>query len=150
MSARDAITSLLNRYSFTVDTGDFEGFLALYADGAWSVEGAAPNDGPDAIRANVIDKIIVYPDGTPRTRHVTTNVELAIDEAADRATGQRYVTVLQQTDELPLQAIFSGHYHDEFVCENGTWRFASTVVRSPFVGNMSGHLKGVEFISGEA
>jgi hypothetical protein len=141
MNARNEIQSLLNRYSFTVDSGDLAGFADLFADGEWYVDGTPPNRGRDAVFTNVVSKVILYEDGTPRTRHVTTNVELEIDEAAGTAKGQRYVTVLQQTDTLPLQVIFAGHYFDEFVRRDGRWRFARTVVKHSLVGNMKAHLK---------
>jgi len=148
MSDKDEIMSLLNRYSHTVDGGDIEGFVALFEKGEWYVEGSTPNRGSKEVFENVLSKVIIYEDGTPRTRHVNANIELSIDEKSGTAKGQRYVTVLQQTDSLPLQAIFSGHYYDEFVKENGEWRFAKTVVHQPFVGDMSQHLKSEDFIEG--
>lgn len=146
MSARESILELLNQYSYTVDGGDMKGFMALFEHGEWSVEGAEPNRGAQEIWDNILSKIILYEDGTPRTRHVNTNVELDIDEAAGTARGQRYVTVLQGTDDFPLQTIFSGHYHDTFVRDNGRWRFASTVVHGPMQGDMSRHLKSTDFV----
>jgi len=148
MSDKDEIMSLLNRYSHTVDGGDIEGFVALFEKGEWYVEGSTPNRGSKEVFENVLSKVIIYEDGTPRTRHVNSNIELSIDEKSGTAKGQRYVTVLQQTDSLPLQAIFSGHYYDEFVKENGEWRFAKTVIHQPFVGDMSQHLKSEDFIEG--
>ncbi|MCB1746885.1 MAG: nuclear transport factor 2 family protein [Gammaproteobacteria bacterium] len=146
MSARDEILALLNRYSFTVDGGDLDGFAALFEQGEWSVEGNRPSRGAREIHDNVLSKIIIYPDGTPRTRHVNTNIELDIDEGAGTARGQRYVTVLQGTDGFPLQTIFAGHYHDAFVREDGRWRFASTVVHRPLMGDMSKHLRNTDFV----
>ena len=146
MSDKEQILSLLNRYSFTVDSGDLEGFVALFEKGEWYVEGTPPNRGSKEVFDNVVSNVIIYEDGTPRTRHVNANIELSIDEASGTAKGQRYVTVWQQTETLPLQAIFSGHYHDEFEKENGSWRFSKTVVRNPFVGDTSQHLRSDEFI----
>ena len=140
MSAETEITTLLNQYAYRVDTGDLDGFLDLFETGEWSVEGSTVSNGRQELFDNVISNIIIYDDGTPKTRHVTANISLDIDESAGTASGQRYVTVLQQTDKLPLQTIFSGHYFDEFVKENGRWRFARTLVRHPLVGDMSAHL----------
>lgn len=146
MSARDEITSLLNQYSYTVDTGDFAGFTALFAHAEWSVEGTAPIRGSEAIMDGILSKIILYEDGTPRTRHCTTNIEVTIDEVAGTASSQRYVTVLQATDDFPLQPIFCGHYFDEFERADGRWRFTKTLVRRPFIGDMSRHLKNTDFV----
>ncbi|MGE0484483.1 MAG: nuclear transport factor 2 family protein [Gammaproteobacteria bacterium] len=146
MSSKDEILGLLNRYSYTVDGGDLDGFAALFAKGEWSVAGNAPSRGARAVHENILSKIILYPDGTPRTRHVNTNIELVIDEQNGTARGERYVTVLQGTDGFPLQTIFSGHYHDEFVREDGAWRFASTVVHGPLMGDMSRHLRMTDFV----
>ncbi len=140
MNTATEINTLLNEYAYRVDTGDLDGFLDLFENGEWSVEGSTVSRGRKELFDNVISNIIIYPDGTPKTRHVTANVSLTIDEATGTASGQRYVTVLQQTDALPLQAIFSGHYFDEFVQDDGRWRFAKTVVRHPLVGDMSAHL----------
>ncbi len=140
MNSEAEINTLLNEYAYRVDTGDLDGFLDLFEAGEWSVEGSTISHGRQELFDNVISNIIIYPDGTPKTRHVTANISLQIDEATGSASGQRYVTVLQQTDKLPLQTIFSGHYFDEFVKDNGRWRFAKTTVRHPLVGDMSAHL----------
>ena len=145
MSDKEKILSLLNRYSHTVDGGDIEGFAALYDKGAWYVADSPPNRGSKELLDNVGSKVIIYEDGTPRTRHVNANIELEIDEKAGTATGQRYVTVLQQTHALPLQAIFSGHYHDVFAREEGEWHFVETVIHQPFLGDTSHHLKVDDF-----
>ena len=97
MASKDEILSLLNKYSHTVDTGDFDGFRALFEKGEWSVEGNTPSKGSAEIYEQILSKIILYSDGTPRTRHVTTNVELEVDEPAGRAKGQRYVTVCRSS-----------------------------------------------------
>ena len=146
MSDKEEIMSLLNRYSHTVDGGDIEGFVALFEKGEWYVAGTKPNRGSKEVFDNVLSKVIIYADGTPRTRHVNSNIELSIDEKSGTAKGQRYVTVLQQTDSLPLQAIFSGHYHDEFVTEDGEWWFAKTVIHQPLLGDISQHLRTEDFI----
>ena len=141
MSDKDEILSLLNLYSYTIDGGDLKSFTALYEKGEWNIEGLPPNRGAQAIFDNVMSKVIIYDDGTPRTRHINTNIEIAIDEKNETAKVQRYVTLIQQTETLPLQVIFSGHYHDEFVKEEGKWRFAKTVVTKPLIGDGSQHLR---------
>jgi len=144
MNSRNEILSLLNNYCYCVDTGDLDGFIKLYENGEWSVDGSPVSRGGKEIYDNVISNIIIYDDGTPKTKHMTANIELTIDEANGVANCQRYITVMQQTEAFPLQAIFSGHYFDEFVNENGEWRYATTVIRHPLVGDMSQHMKATE------
>ncbi len=139
MTSKDEILHLINRYGFTLDTGDLDGFASLFEHGEWTVEGSPPNHGKTAVR-NAVSTVRIYPDGTPRTKHVTSNVDLVIDEKAGTATGQCYVTLFQQTDELPLQAIFSGHYFDDFERVGGTWRFRKRLIRHMLVGDLSKHL----------
>ena len=146
MSDEAQILSLINQYCYTVDHGDLDGFAQLYENAELYAEGAPPNRGSQEILDNVLSNVIIYEDGTPKTRHVNANVELHVDAAAGSAKAQRYVTVLQQTETLPLQTIFSGHYYDEFVRENGSWRFSKTVIKNPLVGDTSQHLRSSDFI----
>lgn len=139
MAAREEILHLINSYGFTIDTGDLDGFASLFERGEWTVEGGTPNFGKEQVLAT-LSTVRIYPDGTPRTKHVTSNVDLEIDEDAGKATCQSYVTLFQQTDELPLQAIFAGHYFDEFVRLDGRWLFKKRLIRHALVGNLSAHL----------
>ncbi len=140
MSARDDITYLINHYGFTLDTGDIEGFASLFEHAEWTVEGSKPNFGKQAV-LEMLSGLKIYGDGTPRTKHVTANIELDIDEDAGMAKGQCYVTVFQQTEDFPLQPIFAGHYFDDFERIDGTWRFSRRVIKHGLVGDLSAHLK---------
>ena len=139
MAAHDDIMHLMHRYGFTIDTGDFEGFAALFEHGEWVVEGGACSVGK-AQMLQGLTNVRLYNDGTPRTRHVTTNVDLSIDEDSATAHSQCYVTVYQHTEDFPLQAIFCGHYFDEFACLDGEWRFKRRLIRHQLVGDMLAHL----------
>ena len=85
--------------------------------------------------------LILYEDGTPRTKHVITNLTLKIDEAAGVASSHCYVTVYQQTPDFPLQVIFAGDYYDEFSRGVDGWAFAKREIRNSLIGNMQAHLK---------
>jgi 3-phenylpropionate/cinnamic acid dioxygenase small subunit len=148
VSARAAILDLLNRYAYTIDSGDLDGFAELFAHGAWVMEGGVAEHGKEALLAGTAN-IRLYPDGTPRTRHTTSNVELDIDEAAGTARGQCYVTVYQGTDEFPLQPIFAGHYFDDFVRIDGHWHFKQRLIRRQFVGNMRAHVRSPRKLLGD-
>jgi len=130
----------MNMYGFTIDTGDLDGFAGLFAHGEWGVEGAELSIGKQQV-LETLSNVRIYEDGTPRTKHVTANVDVMIDEASGTAKSQCYVTVFQQTDAFPLQAIFSGHYFDDFERVNWTWRFTKRYIRYNLVGDLSAHLK---------
>ena len=83
----------------------------------------------------------LYEDGTPKTKHLTTNVWIRVDEATRTAEGKAYYCVTQATPELPLQAIVTGHYHDTFHCIDGKWWFDSRTMFVDQVGDTSRHLK---------
>ena len=81
---------------------------------------------------------LLYPDGTPRTKHVMTNVVIHLD--GERASSRCYATVFQQTDELPLQPIASGCYLDRFELVGGEWRFSERVFTGFLLGDRSHHV----------
>jgi hypothetical protein len=70
---------------------------------------------------------------------VTTNV--VIDLADDAATARSYYLVLQQTDDLPLQPIIAGRYHDRFERVGGVWRFADRLILTDLIGDLGHHLR---------
>jgi hypothetical protein len=79
-------------------------------------------------------------DGTPRTRHVTTNAIIEVDEGAGTGSARSYYTVFQQTDELALQPIICGRYHDTFHRLGGVWWFDKRIMFVDLVGDLSRHL----------
>ena len=139
MTARNDILRLMSQYCFTIDTGDMEAWALLFEYGEWGLEGGTIFKGKAEV-LTATENVRIYPDGTPRTKHTTSNIELDIDESAGHAQSQCYVTVFQQTDEFPLQPIFSGHYFDEFAIVQGRWKFKKRIIRYPLVGDMSAHL----------
>jgi len=142
MSSRDELLHLINQYSFTIDSGDLEGFASLFEHGVWCIEGMHTFTGKQEVLDYLSSSVIIYDDGTPRTRHLTTNVDLTIDEESKKANSQCYVTVMQQTETLPLQPIFTGHYFDQFECVDEKWRYVNRTVSSPLMGDLAGHVRG--------
>ncbi|WP_461534913.1 nuclear transport factor 2 family protein [Spongorhabdus nitratireducens] len=141
MDSYQAVLDLVNRYSFTLDSGDLQGFTDLFAKAEWVFDGGEPAHGSQELFDRVVFRVILYPDGTPRTRHSSTNVNIVVDEQAGTATCERYVVVYQQTDVLPLQLIYSGHYFDEFARKDNQWHFTRCEIRHPFYGDISHHLR---------
>jgi len=141
-----AIENLIATYAELVDSGDFAGLGALLADATFIGSGAQVS-GAAAIEQMFRDMLIVYDDGTPRTKHVTTNVIIdegegeGEGEGAGTATARSYVTVFQARPGLTLQAIMSGRYQDRFEHRDGHWRFTERQVRVDLAGDLSGHLR---------
>jgi 3-phenylpropionate/cinnamic acid dioxygenase small subunit len=96
--------------------------------------------GRDAIEKMLRDNVIVYDDRTPRTKHITTNLAIEVDEEGGTAMSRSYFTALQALPDLALQPIVSGRYYDRFERRNGQWRFVERRVRTDLVGDVSRHL----------
>ena len=128
------IKRLMHDYCTAIDHGDFTRFGLLMKDARWLVEGEPPS--PDSAT-----NVIVYDDGTPRTRHVVSNIDITLADSGSEARGHSYVQVYQQTPDRPLQVIFVGEYFDEFRYIDGEWSFATRDIRHPLFGDLSGHLR---------
>jgi 3-phenylpropionate/cinnamic acid dioxygenase small subunit len=139
-SSYRAIENLIATYAELVDDGDFAGVGILLAEATFAGS-AGSVSGRDAIEKMLRDSLIVYDDGTPRTKHVTTNVAIEVDEEAGTAVSRSYFTALQALPDLALQPIVSGRYQDRFERRDGQWRFAERRVRTDLVGDASRHLR---------
>lgn len=133
-----ALENLVVSYASLVDAGDFDGVGALFADGAFVGSGGELR-GAAAVTRMLRDTVIVYEDGTPRTKHVTTNI--ALEVSGDTASGRAYFTVLQAAPGLPLQTIAAGRYADSFTRAAGGWRFTERRATVDLVGNVGHHLR---------
>lgn len=145
-----AIETLIMAYAERVDRGDFAGVAALFEHATYRADqGGVSMDqhGAAAVLRTFDGLVRRYDDGTPRTKHVTTNVTIEVD--GDVATSRCYYTVFQQTDSLALQPIIAGRYHDRFERVGGTWRFADRLIYSDLVGDLSQHLMVDVFGGGE-
>jgi 3-phenylpropionate/cinnamic acid dioxygenase small subunit len=136
-----AITSLMYRYAELIDAADFDGIGDLFEDAVMTNEGVeGSTEGGAAIAKLYRRTNRVHPDGTLRTRHVTTNVLVDIDEDANTATARSAFVVLQQTPSLPLQPIATGRYRDRFARVDGEWRFAQRHIIVDHIGDVREHL----------
>ena len=136
-----AIQTLLHKYCDCMDRADFDGIGALFAQGTIIMPASPPFvKDPKGIAQIYRDFVKIYPCGTPRTRHVSTNA-LIYDDGANRAKATSYVIVFQATDTFPLQPVIAGGYEDKFECIDGTWRFAERRMITDLYGNLSQHMK---------
>jgi 3-phenylpropionate/cinnamic acid dioxygenase small subunit len=138
------IENLLYTYAERIDAGDLAGVAALFERGKILPSPDAPREatfeGAAQVLAMYQAATRLYEDGTPRTRHVTTNAMIEVAEDQANATARSYYTVFQRTDSLPLQAIICGHYHDTFQRVDGVWSFASRTMFVDLLGDLSQHL----------
>lgn len=141
MNSAVEITNLLYRYAELIDGGDLAGAAALFEHARIKLNSSEEPQDSQAVLSVWRNYMKIYPCGTPRTKHVITNPIIEIDEAAGKATCRSYYTVLQATDELPLQIVAAGRYHDTFVRVGGAWRYSyRDYSLLDLKGNLSGHL----------
>ncbi len=138
-SAR-SIENLIARYAELIDAGDFTGLGELFSDAVFGGEGDAVVRGREAVEKVFRGMVRVYEDGTPRTKHVTTNIRIDVDDGSGTAVAHSYVTVFQALPDLPLQPIVAGRYRDVFEYRDGGWRFAERRFTTDLMGDVSRHL----------
>lgn len=139
------IENLVYRYAERIDAGDFDGVAELFAHGRiCGMEDGPPEsifDGAARVRRMYETAVRRYDDGTPKTKHFTSNVQVYVDEGSQTASGSAYYCVTQATPDLPLQVIVTGHYRDTFHRVDGDWWFDSRTMFVDQVGDTSHHLR---------
>jgi hypothetical protein len=134
--AAQQITTLVNRYCELFDTGQLDEFAAQFEHGQWH----RADPGTAAARRWIEDNVHLY-DGLPRTKHLTTNLTVEVDEEAGTAVARSYITVLQALPDFPLQPIFAGRYRDRFARVDGRWRWTRREVIGDLYGDVSHHVR---------
>jgi SnoaL-like domain len=136
------IANLIACYAFATDDGDFTALGQLFARATFALNNGGPVRGAAAVTALARQVLQTYEDGTPRTRHVTTNLFIDIDEPGGAARSRSYFTVVQSLPAFPLQPIAAGHYQDRFTRDPaGAWHFTSRAVHTDFTGDTSHHVR---------
>ncbi|WP_372781279.1 nuclear transport factor 2 family protein [Litorivivens sp.] len=136
-----AIENLMYRYAFTLDAGDLPGVAELFRHG--EIVAPAANSvvsGYDAVLAMYNSSTRLYDCGTPKTRHIISNVHIEVESDACSARAEAYFTVVQATPDLPLQVIIAGKYHDRFEKHDGQWRFRRREMFPDLFGDLNHHL----------
>ena len=141
MGARDEIEALIFAYAERLDAGDLAGVGALFAEGGYGAEAGPLAHGAAAVEALLRDFVVLHEDGTPRTKHVTTNLAIELDEDAGEARVRSYFTVIQGMPGEEPRPIVLGRYRDRFARGPGGWRFAERRASIDLVGDTSRHLR---------
>jgi len=138
----ETITKLLFTYAERIDAGDFAGVAEVFAHATLTFEGFPDTvSGAPAVQAVYERTTRRYEDGTPRTKHVMTNVMVDVDDDALAARSRSYFTVLQAVPgALALQPIIAGRYRHTYTCRAGQWEFASMHIIIDLVGDLGHHM----------
>jgi ketosteroid isomerase-like protein len=141
-TAEHEISAIIYGYADALDTGDFERLGAYFRHARIRVnESDDVFEGTEGV-LGMFRGLNQFYDGIPRTKHVTTNLVIELDDSGDRAMARSYFTVLQATSELALQPIIAGRYHDTFERRDGEWHLVDRFEYCDLIGNLGAHLKG--------
>ncbi len=137
-----SIANLIYTYAERIDAGDFSGVGELFEYATLTFEGYE-----DAVRGKEATESLYkrttrrYEDGTPRTKHVVTNVMVEVGADATTATSRSYFTVFQAVPgHLALQPVIAGRYRHGFEKSGGNWRFSSMHIVIELVGDLGHHM----------
>lgn len=86
------ITSLVHRYARLLDAGDLDGVAALFEHAQWRSDDTNQVVRGTAAARAIYDNVHLYDDGTPRTKHVITNLTVELDPDGTHASAQSYFT----------------------------------------------------------
>lgn len=120
---REEIRALILAYGKAHDNRDYRAFAELFAeeDGEW-VGGLGSAKGRNAIFELMDGTIGHNPQpGGSGTFHVLTNEQIALD--GDRASATTQWIFVTPGESGNPQLVYFGHYVDEFIRENGRWKF---------------------------
>lgn len=134
------VENLIYAYAERIDAGDLAGVAELFRHGRIRAGEGVVFEGVDEVRSMYDSATRLYDCGTPRTKHVTTNVAVEAADDARSASARSYYTVFQATDELPLQPIIAGRYADTFHVVDGGWCFDTREMFVDLTGDLSHHL----------
>ena len=145
MSAVNEITNLLYRYAELIDQGEFDLLSELFRNARIKARDGDQITTLDAAGLLELWKtsIVLFEDGSPRTKHVITNPIVEFESSRREARARSYYTVFfQENDSVPIRPIVAGRYHDRFEQIDGSWQFVERdYTHIDLVGDMSAHTR---------
>jgi ketosteroid isomerase-like protein len=118
------IERLVHSYTELVARGDLDGIADLFVHGGVSGDAhPEPAIGRDAVLALYRATLSSSPDGPRRLRVATTDLQVAIDDAAGTATCTSRFTVRPSDPAITDTVLFVGRYLDQFARFDGVWAF---------------------------
>ena len=138
----EAITALIYTYAERIDAGDFAGVAEVFEHATLTFAGFGDAiSGREAIQSLYERTTRRYEDGTPRTKHVMTNVIVDLGADGTTATSRSYFTVLQAVpDALTLQPVIAGRYRNTYARVDAEWRFVSVHIIIDLMGDLAHHM----------
>src|SRR4051812_19893219 len=125
----EQIRQLNLAYRRHLDARDLDAYGALFAaDGEW-LGGTGYGKGPAGIAAMLTQRLAGNP-GPPRPPpwHMVAGSDISVD--GDRATGTISWALIQRGEgDAPVMRLL-GHYDDEYVREDGRWRYQRRVAHT--------------------
>jgi hypothetical protein len=134
------ITYLVTEYADRIDSGDLEGVADLLSDAGFGAGIGPLVRGRESILNLYRKTVRLYDDGTPRTKHLVTNLVIEVEGQPGKASARSYFTVMQAAPGMPLGPILSGRYHDQFEVQYGAWQFSERRITTDLVGDVSHHV----------
>ena len=141
-TASEAITKLIYTYAERIDAGDFAGVAEVFAHATLTFEGFDDAvAGRQAIEDLYGRTTRRYEDGTPKTKHVMTNVMVDAADDGETASSRSYFTVLQAVPgELALQPVIAGRYRHTYTRRGGQWEVTTMHITIDLVGELGHHM----------
>jgi hypothetical protein len=121
LSDRIQIENTLSRFYDHFDAGRFRDASELLAPDATYYASFFTARGPTELCEFWQRNVILHHGGTPQTAHLSTNLDIEIDEGTGTATASSYVVCFQCLPDFPLQATHVVRCIDRFSEEDDAW-----------------------------
>jgi ketosteroid isomerase-like protein len=135
---RDDIRALVHAYADRVDRGDIDGVVELFAHACVVSSDGQVFSGRETLHRLWADGLQLH-EGSPRTHHLITNVDVWVSDDGEHARAKSYATAVQALPGFPLQVIVASRHEDTFEKVGGRWRFSERRDFRDLEGDLSRH-----------
>ncbi|HEX3796432.1 MAG TPA: nuclear transport factor 2 family protein [Acidimicrobiales bacterium] len=138
----EAVTTLIYTYAERIDNGDFAGVAELFGQATLTFDGFGDAiNGAADIQALYERTTRRYEDGTPKTKHVMTNMIVEVGDDERSAASRSYFTVLQAVPgALALQPVIAGRYRHTYAKVDDGWRVETMHIIIDLMGDLAHHM----------